>query len=239
MPFATHQSDPDLSVRVGRPVHVLRSEETESSGGDDLLEKVEVVVSKLGVRELCDAGGTRPRDDRDEDDTVEKSASDLVLHENRSDETSEQGTEPDGRVLQDVRVASARANVRLVLRRATGELEGSGRRSRNDTQTRTAETDDGEEQTDTGGNGENNRSRQEPNHPLAETKDGEDEEENTLEEDGGEGFTISDDTGTVESDLGVGEESVDTETWGETEGEVGERAHEESRDKSDRRGAGE
>ena len=46
----------------------MGSEKLEASSGNDVLEESKVAVSKFGVGEVGDSGGSGPRDDGDEED---------------------------------------------------------------------------------------------------------------------------------------------------------------------------
>ena len=60
------------------------------------------------------------------------------------------------------------------------------------------ETDEGQEETDSGSDGERDRTGDQPGEPLSETKDGEKEEYDSLQEDGSQSFAVTDGSGTLE-----------------------------------------
>lgn len=60
-----------------------------------------------------------------------------------------------------------------------------------------AQPDDCQEQADSTTNSGGERSGDEPDDPLSESEDGEREEDDTFEEDGGQGFAVGDRSGSL------------------------------------------
>lgn len=195
--MSTHDRNPDLAVAVRAPVDVGRAEEGKASSGDDAFEKVKVGVADRGVGKGGDSGGTRPRDDGNEKQGPEEGTLDAVQKKESREHATDNDAEPNARVLQDV--AGALACGVEVLWLAACELEGSRSTSRDDVQSTRAETDDGQEETDTAADSGSDGAGNETGEPLTETKDGEEEEDDALEEDGGKSLTIRDRTGTLRS----------------------------------------
>lgn len=67
----------------------------------------------------------------------------------------------------------------------------------NNVQSARAETDDCQEQADSTTDSGGERTGNEPDDPLSESEDGEGEEDNTFEEDGGQGFAVGDRSGSL------------------------------------------
>jgi hypothetical protein len=69
---------------------------------DDLLEEIEVGLTRWRVREIGDGGLSWPTDDADEENTTQDGTTNPVHHEKYGEESSEENANPDGRSLQDV-----------------------------------------------------------------------------------------------------------------------------------------
>lgn len=87
--------------------------------------------------------------------------------------------------------------VLLVLRQTPSDLERGRLSPLYDVETGRTESDQGQEETDTGPDGERDGTGNQTGEPLSETKDGEEEEDDSFQEDGGQSFSISDRSGTL------------------------------------------
>lgn len=148
---------------------------------------------------------------------------DSVEHEENSHDTSDKHSQPQSRILQDVTGAETRLVKILVL--TAGQLQWRRHSPTNNVQSTRAETDDCQEQADSTTDGGGERSGNEPDDPLSESEDGEREEDDTFQEDGGQGFAVGDRSGSlklgklelyllslwtrVEADLTVGKVRID------------------------------
>jgi hypothetical protein len=102
---------------------------------NDLLEKVEVVITKFGVGEVGDRSSTGPGDYGDEENAEDNGTFDSVHHEHDRQDTSEEDTQPHGRASHLVRVrAEAGLGIQQRLM-ASCKLERSGTGSYNHTNT--------------------------------------------------------------------------------------------------------
>ena len=126
-------------------------------------------------------------------------------------------------ILQHMTSAEARGRIR-VFGRATAELKRGRSTAGDDVQSTRAEADDCQEETDTATDGGGDGSRDKTSEPLSETENGKSKEDESLEEDSSERFTIRNGTCSlpvstlqrrvlplrahVEADLTVGKVSV-------------------------------
>jgi hypothetical protein len=100
------ECQPDLSIFIV----VVDSVESMLNGteSNDLLEEVEVGITRRCVREEGDGSRAGPGDDADEEDTEEDSTSDAVHHQQHRHESTQEDTNPDRGALKDVRQAVVR-----------------------------------------------------------------------------------------------------------------------------------
>lgn len=183
----------------------------------NLLEEVKGVVANLGVREVGDAGGTRPRNDADQDDTGNDGTLEAVHHQDYGKNTTTEDTNPHGRVAH---LGAAWAETILLQGLDTsGELEGCVGGSHNETQTlAVSQTDQGKEQTDTDTRSELDRLGNRTSQPLSHTKEGQGKEDPALNEDGRKSNRVRDRAGTVVTNNSVGKVGVQTHSRGQRDG---------------------
>jgi len=208
------QSKTELTT-VGANIPFLSSKNVlDRAESNDVLEEVEVAVAELSVREVSDVGATRPGDDGDEQDTSNDCTLDAEHHEEDSQETTAEDTNPHGGRSHLVAGVAHQAIVLCqVLLRASSNFERCAGGTSDKTNTSAVtETNDCEVETNTDtcskldgcGNG--------ASKPLTNTEDCKSDEQKTFYEDGGKGDSVRDKTGTVETNDSVGEVCVDTHT---------------------------
>ena len=99
------EGEPDVSIAVIE-IDILGRNKLKAVPRCDLLEEIPIGIASLGVREERDGVATaRPAADGDEEDRPEERALDAVNKQERSEDPTEEDTDPDARVLQDVRFA--------------------------------------------------------------------------------------------------------------------------------------
>lgn len=121
---------------------------------------------------------------------------DFIQHQEQSKNTPAKHPNPHPRVLQDVTVAESRSCIGI-FGKTSRQLHWGGSASRDDVESTGGETDDGQEKTDTDSDGGCDGAGDESSEPLTETEEGEEEEDDAFEEDGGEGFSVADRTGSL------------------------------------------
>lgn len=115
---------------------------------NNLLEEIESGVTSLGVREVGDASGTGPGDDRHKHDANDNGAFDTVEHQHDGQDTAAKDSDPHGWVPH---LSTTWANaINLGRGNTTTQLKRSGLSASDETDTsRVGETDDGEIESDT------------------------------------------------------------------------------------------
>lgn len=121
---------------------------------------------------------------------------DTVQQEESSQDAANEDAKPYPGILQHMSRTESRRLIR-VLGRTTGELQRSRGAARDDVEPARAEADDSEEETDTAANGSSDRSRNDTGQPLSKTEDGESEENESLQEHGGQSLSVRDGTGAL------------------------------------------
>lgn len=199
----------------------------------DLLEVVEASVSSRGVREEGERGTTDPGEDGDDQDTDEDSTLDAEEQADGDDDKAKE-THPSGGTLH----VGANALATGVLDTSGKGNEGSRVTTNQANTSRGLHTDETEVKTNTSTSSNLDTLGNETGEPLTNTEQGQENEQNTLDEDGCKSGLIGDVLGTVEADDSVGKVGVQAHTGSETNGQIGEQAHQQSGEAGNGSGGG-
>ena len=82
--------------------------------------------------------------------------------------------------------------IHFVFGETTSDLKRGRGSALNDVETGRTETDESQEETDSGSDSEGDRTGNQPGEPLTETKESEEEEDDSFQEDGSQSFAIGD-----------------------------------------------
>lgn len=217
------QGDPDLRV-VEIEIH-LGHGGLNGVESNDFLEEIKLGITGGSAGEVGEGGVAEPGHDRDNHDSDEDGTLDTEEQADRDDDETKE-TDPSGGRLH---CGTGETHTVLVLLGTTSETDEGVVVVTDQTDTGgRLETNEAEVETDTSSSGDLDGLGDQTGEPLTDTKEREEDEEDTLNEDGGDSSLVRDRVGAVETDDSVGKVGVKTHTGGKTNGQVGEQTHQQS-----------
>lgn len=166
---------------------------------DNLFKEVERVVANGRVGEIRDGRGSGPGDDADENDAENNGALDTVHHKKHGQDATAENTNPHG---WKAHLVPARASTvfEQIARRAAGKLKRRVGGTGNDAKTlAVGETNERQEEANAHASRQLDGMGDSAGKPLSHTKDGKAQEDEALDEDGSQGDSIRDWTGSVKA----------------------------------------
>ena len=192
-----------------------------------VLEELEAAVTNVAAREVCDGGVAGPGEDGHKGDTNDHGTADLVGHEQCSEDSTYHEAEPHSRRGGLVRKTGASVRVK-VLSRAASKLKRGGLRASDGTDTsRVGQTDQSEEETDTGTASDLDGGRNDASKPLTDTEKRKSDEDEAFDEHCHHGDAVVDRSTSMETNNLVGKVGVQTHGRCKSNRQVGGETHEE------------
>ncbi|KAI6756507.1 hypothetical protein HG531_014122 [Fusarium graminearum] len=194
---------------------------------DHLLEKVESVVAKSVVGEVCDIGASWPRDNTDKQDSSDNSTLDPVHHEQHGEDTTAEDTNPHGGISHLLgRRAQTRSGI-SVAGLATCQFQRSRSTANNEADTLAiGKTNKSQEEANTDAGGELDTTRNGTSQPLTHAEEGKTKEDEALDKNGCKSKLIGDRTRATGTDDSIGEIRIQAHSRSETDRQIGEETHE-------------
>lgn len=199
---------------------------------NNLLEEIEHASSEIRIREIRHRGRTRPRNDRDKQDSNDDRALDAVHHQQCGQEATAEDTNPHSRIAH-LPTAFTKPSI-LVKCNASSQLNGSIRSALDESNSgAVSQADQSKIQPDANTSRKLDRSRECAREPLPHTDQCQTQEDPALDEYGSQRNPVRNQTGTMLANNGVCKVGIETHARSQRDGQVRKEAHAEGREGGD------